>query len=216
MTKAIKVYSLVKNGELTGAIIRCKPADIDSHSVGCDYIEGAYPSSEFYLDDDGKPQFRDEPVLPVAGKDRRVEHLINELELQGYSVDLNLPDPTMWTKDDAIKAVNHAAGLARVKHFSPGGMQNEEYRLTIEQLINWRSAGSPADNIPRTLQSYIDSTGMTPEQAATAIEQANIRTTKAIEDIRDYRVKANTTIKACDDDSYVQIAFQFIDLIKLI
>lgn len=108
--------------------------------------------------------------------------------------------------------IDVAAGRARLRYVSTGQLVEEEYRLTLEQTKAWRSAGSPAESVPRAVQDWADAAGITAEDSATQIEQAAVAMETALLDIRGIRLAGKAAIDAAaDTDDFDAIAQPYID-----
>ena len=210
-------YTIIKNNQL-GRVIRCT-ADVISNQLaqGESYLNGAYPKSDFNLVD-GLPVeiTQSERDVLIAQRneatlrpDRHLKKFAKEAKAAGLPTAINLPATQDWTKADAHNAIDQAAGRARFRVMSPGTLLSEEYKLTQAQVNAWRSAGSLANAVPATLQSWVTATGMTAEEAAQDIEQTAAQYEGLLELIRDTRLigKANVNNEQTD---YISIALAVI------
>lgn len=111
--------------------------------------------------------------------------LVEQLQQSGYT--LQLHQDLIVTKSQAKTAIDQAAGRARARIVSAGLLIDQEYALTEKEILAWQAAGSHANDIPPTLQTWVDATGMTPELAAAdtlAVANQYVIALRAIRHIR--------------------------------
>ena len=183
--------------------------------AGESYLVGAYPITQFKIVD-GLPveltaseqEERLPPKKPNAKK--MFYNLTANLSAAGTPTIDALPNAENWTQVDAVNAINQAAGRARFRNVSQGTLVNEEYQLTANQVQAWRTAGSPANDVPPTLSSWATASGMSTELAAQNIEATAAAYNSALESIRDTRLNGNAAVNAASSD-FATVAQTYID-----
>lgn len=111
------------------------------------------------------------------------------------------PVPAGKRRTQAKAAIDAAAGAARYRFVSDGQLIEEEYRLTLQEVIAWRSAGSPTDEIPQSLQSWMDAAAIDAEAAASSIEQTAQTWDAVLLSIRQTRLAGKAAVDAADDQA---------------
>lgn len=112
------------------------------------------------------------------------ENILQEIN----SVTASMPD-----KNGLCMMVDNRAGEV-ASSFAPYSLADQEYKLTQAQVAEWRSSGSPAGDIPSALQSWVDASGLSAEDAATSIEASAESLNSALLEIRRIRLKAKRDI----------------------
>lgn len=206
-------YTIVKDAEIL-RVVRVPASKIDSQlSTGETYIEGAYPRRTYKIENNLPVQmseaeisaYLDTTKFKIPTAENLIKNFAVDLNTSGLATQTSLPPHESWTKEDAKKAIDQAAGRARFRFMSVGTLLNEEYRLTAEQVKAWRDAGSPENDIPDTLQSWMNASGMTAEEAAKNIEATHVGFNAALAGIRDIRLLGKALIDAATED-YSSIA----------
>lgn len=98
-----------------------------------------------------------------------------------------------FTKDELCLSVDAFAGSV-AESFAPYSLADQEYKLTQTQVSEWRSNGSPANDVPSALQSWMDASGLSAEDAASSIEASADSLNTALLEIRRIRLKAKRDI----------------------
>lgn len=101
----------------------------------------------------------------------------------------------------AVGAIDTAAGAARARFVSAGQFIEEEYRLALQHVQQWRVADNPADAVPQAVQDWADAAGMTAEAAALSIEQTDAAWQQTLLCIRQARLAGKAAINAAPDDA---------------
>ena len=70
----------------------------------------------------------------------------------------------------------------------------EEYRLTADQVREWRVNGENADAVPRTMQADMDSSGRTATESAALIESRATNLFSILEEVRYQRMVRKSSI----------------------
>lgn len=135
-------------------------------------------------------------------------HLIEQLEMSGFTIPLNVD--VIKTKLDALKAIDLAAGRARFRIASSGVFVDQEYLLAEQAVKQWRLEGNPTENVPDELQSWVDASGFTLEDAAQDIEYNAIGFKYMFAMIRRARLTGKAAIQAANAGFSV-IAQTYID-----
>jgi len=141
------------------------------------FVAGAYPK-DLYKFVAGDPveltEIEIETLQPSVKRpppDYFVNVALNNIKDAGLATTAALPpDDQTWSKLDAKNAIDQAAGRARFRVVSQGTLIDQEYALLACRIKDWRTAGSPAGNVPAMLQNYATNTGQTAENAAQQIE----------------------------------------------
>jgi hypothetical protein len=204
-------FTIIKDDEIK-RVISLPSDNIDSQlRDGETAIRGAYPE-KYYKIVNGEPLMRSESeTLEQIKKSKK--HRINpnhnaimlakDLAVLGYSSQMSLPDTDQWTIDDAKYAIDLAAGKARFKLMSAGTLLNEEYQLTLNELNQWIDIGSPETDVPETLQSWVDASGMSLQEAAQNIEDMNNLFTSSLKTIRRIRLAGKAKLTPDSSDFHV-------------
>jgi len=98
-----------------------------------------------------------------------------------------------FTKDELCLSIDALAGSV-AESFAPYSLADQEYKLTQAQVAEWRSNGSPANDVPSALQSWVDASGLSVEDAAASIEASADSLNYALLEIRRIRLKAKRDI----------------------
>ena len=203
------VYTILSGGNL-GRTIRCKPSIIQIQlAAGEVAIQGDYPPT-LYKYEQGAPILLSEiekPFIPAIFKTEKqvLTDLIEQMEEGGFSVAVHVEELT--TKNVAKKAIDQAAGRARFRLVSPGTLIAEEYVLAEEEIKVWRAGGSQANAIPLCITDWIDSAGMTAEQAATDLETQAAAFKAVIMHIRNLRLKGKALVNSATDFKAVALSY---------
>jgi hypothetical protein len=184
------VFTIIKNGQLGRVVVKAdKNIDdviytayqqvLDEIVEGETWLTGAY-SKDFYKLVEGQPVELTDTELSAPrikpnkpGADALVDILAADLKTAGIATVSTLPPNADWTKDDAINAINQAAGRVRTRNVSPGNLLVMEYERLIIEVRYWIAAGRDANNVPRMLNSYATNYGHTPSAAADIIVAAS-------------------------------------------
>jgi hypothetical protein len=122
-------------------------------------------------------------------------------------------------RTSAKQTIDTAAGNARGRYVSVGQMVEEEYRLALQQVKDWRAAGSPAANVPAAISDWAIASGMTDEQAATDIEQTAAYWDQVLLNIRQIRLSGKAAVDNATDlgthDDMQNVAQPYIDQLNL-
>jgi hypothetical protein len=131
----------------------------------------------------------------------------------GYPILVDPPPiPVVERRATAKRAVDTAAGNARARYVSAGQLIEEEYRLALQQTLQWRTAGSPAESVPQAIQNWATAAGITAEEAATSIEQTAAAWETVLLTIRKLRLDGKVALdNAADDADFTAIAQPYID-----
>lgn len=113
------------------------------------------------------------------------------IDFEDYSPDISS------VKADLMVAVDSCAGSV-AESFAPYSLADQEYKLTQAQVAEWRSNGSPAGDIPSALQSWVDASGLSVEDAAASIESSADSLNSALLEIRRIRLKAKRDIMGAE------------------
>lgn len=125
------------------------------------------------------------------------------------------PPATSVSKDEAIETIESASGEARSRFISTGSLVVEEYRLAATETKAWRSAGSPAGDVPSSISSWAVAEGMTSEQSAAAIEAAEANLNSLLLAIRGIRLAGKAAVDN-STDNYDTVAQTYIDQLDAI
>lgn len=118
--------------------------------------------------------------------------------------------PASISDDEAKVLIDVAAGNARSSFIAEGELVEQEYALAEQEVIVWREAGSPANNVPQSISVWATPTGMTDEQAAQGIETAAQSLRDVLLSIRSIRLAGKAAIDNASDN-FADVAQPFID-----
>lgn len=123
-----------------------------------------------------------------------------------------IPLPASQRRAIAKRTIDTAAGNARARFVSAGQLVEEEYRLALQQTLEWRASGSPSDAVPPAIQDWADSSGMSAEDAAQNIEQTAANWEGVLLQIRKIRLAGKASVDEADDEAdFAAIAQPYID-----
>lgn len=182
--------------------------------AGESYLVGAYPVTQFKIVN-GEPvelteQEQAERQPPKKPNPKQLVYNLSEnLAIAGLPTTDNLPKVINWSKADAKNAIDQASGRARTRFVSQGNLQDMEYQLAERQVSEWRSAGSPENDIPDSLNVWATASGMTVELAAQNIETTAAQWQAALLGIRSLRLLGKAAVEAEQGD-YIATAQTYI------
>lgn len=173
-------------------------------------IEGNYSPKHFrYTGTDFEPiPDEEKPVETYATRDTHsvLVALIKDLKNSGYA--LSLHREFVNTKDEAKDLIDQAASRACERFVSQGKFTVFEYQLTQQEVEEWRSAGSPTNDVPEMLQSWLDNSNFaTAEEAAANIEQTALQFKSVIQATRRLRLQGKKAIDEAVDYKSVMDLF---------
>jgi hypothetical protein len=189
--------------------LECKPAWIELQiSEGEQSHAGNFPADEF--DYDGTTFTHKEEVVKFdniihASEKEILVTLMKQLTSNGYSLPVHIGK--IQHQSDAKNLIDQAAGRARFRLVSPGTLIAEEYVLAEQEIKDWRAAGSPAEAVPMCITDWIDSAGMTAEQAAQDLESQAAAFKAVIFQIRNLRLKGKALVNSTADFTLVANAY---------
>lgn len=149
-----------------------------------DYIalfEGQANGKQIIADDNGYPVLSDIP--PVSESDRRE-----------------------FTKEQ----IDTAAGMARNRFVSPGTLIDAEY-LQAESAARSYADSNYSGEVPSSIQSWSDATGMTAEVAADDILATAQQWRNVLDQIRAIRLSGKAAVEAAPDGNIEATAKLYID-----
>ena len=123
--------------------------------------------------------------------------------------------PHTISPDEYKALIDVAAGNARAAFIANGDLVEQEYTLAEQEVVAWRDAGSPANDVPKSISAWATATGMTDEQAAQGIETAAQSLTGALLSIRAIRLAGKAAIDNANDN-FESVAQPFIDQLNQI
>lgn len=118
--------------------------------------------------------------------------------------------PKSASSDDAKNLIDVAAGSARAAFIADGALVEQEYALAESEVIAWRDAGSPSEQVPQSISAWATATGMTDEQAAQGIESAAQSMRSVLLSIRTIRLAGKAAVDNASDN-FADVAQPFID-----
>jgi hypothetical protein len=210
------LFSVIKNGQIN-RVVTCPSNDIESQLVdGESYILGGYDPLLFELVN-ALPILRQAPLQKYKKPSalRALREYTTCMANSGFDSEYVLASSEAWTKEDAKKAIDLAAGKARFSNVSSGTLIGDEYQLTINQVTAWRNADSPINAVPLTIQSWANATGLTAELAAQNIESTAAAYETTLANIRDIRLTGKAAVEAETGD-FVAVAKTYIDQLNAI
>lgn len=192
----MKFYSASKNAFFAGELQR----DYES--------AGNWPGDAVQVSPDVHAEFTGNPP---AGK-RMVP------DNNGLPSWTDVPEqPASVRKKRSKSAIDASAGRARARFVSTGQLIEEEYREAEKAVQQWRSAGSPPDQVPEEISAWIDAANMTAEEAATDIEQTALAWKQVLTQIRTIRLTGKAAVdNAADDSDFMAVAQPYIDQLDVL
>lgn len=115
------------------------------------------------------------------------------------------PQPISDYKKSAKSAIDTASGNARAAFPSPGSLVDAEYYLAERQAREYKSAGY-SGAVPGSVQSWMDASGMTAQQAADDIIATADQWYGVLELIRSARLAGKAAVDAAADHAAVDAA----------
>lgn len=162
------------------------------------------------------------PITIDMSNDDKLPHIINIKNwLMTHRHSINVYTPPVIDLAATQRAwcarIDEAAGYARARFVSVGSLIDEEYKLTQSQCAAWREAGSPANNVPESVQTWADVNGWSAEQAAADIEAIAQAWNSALLTIRRLRLEGKAAVDATTSVLDAPIAANsFIELLNAI
>lgn len=209
-------FTVIQNDQL-GQIIKCNTDKIDALvPANSSYIAGAFSRDQYKWENGEVVQLSnaEKAALPRT-KNRTVKHKVSELAqhicIAGTATTAALPaNPNDWTKQDAINAINQAAGRARTRAISQGNLLVMEYERLITQVRLWISDGRNQNAVPAMLASYALHSGLPVSGAADHIVAASDNYDALLAVTYDKRHAGASDINAASSN-FASIAQPFID-----
>ncbi|ABC33407.1 conserved hypothetical protein [Hahella chejuensis KCTC 2396] len=134
--------------------------------------------------------------------DGQAQGLTIEINDQGRPVaKRSAREPIQERRERARRAIDAAAGDARAAFVSAGQLVEEEYRLALRQVQQWRDAGQPADAVPEAIQHWADAAKLSALDAADDIERTAARWQAALLRIRGIRLQGKAAINQAAPDA---------------
>jgi hypothetical protein len=187
----------------------------ESLNTGESYVTGAYPKS-LYKFVDGLPVELTQteidarkPIKPPTAEEL-IKQESEEAAAAGFATKTSMPFPEFWTKQDAINAINQAAGRARSRAVSNGNLLVMEYERLIKQVNTWIAGGRDSLIVPAMLNSYATHSGMTATAAADYIVAASDAYDTLLATTYDKRHEGAAAVNAATEN-YATTAQPFID-----
>ena len=115
--------------------------------------------------------------------------------MQGDGSFINPPAEDI-SKQSAKDLIDISAGHARGRFIAKGSNIADEYTLALAQTKAWRLEGSPANEVPLSISDWANATGITDEQAASAIESAASNMEALLLTIRKIRLEGKAAVDA--------------------
>jgi hypothetical protein len=169
------------------------------------FLSGPYPVSQFKIVE-GKPvELTDQEKearqpLKKANAKTLFYELSEDLAVAGVSTTSTLPPQARWLKQDAINAINQAAGRARSRGVSQGNLLVMEYERLIIQVNDWIANGRDSAVVPGMLNSYSTHSGMTATNAADYIVAASDAYDTLLANTYDKRHQGTAAVNAATED----------------
>jgi hypothetical protein len=202
-------------GEMVDVLKTAEERVIENLGVGESYVVGAYSKAEYKFVDDLPVELTQAEIDSRApAKPPSAEELIKlesvELAEAGFATKNSIPFPDEWTKQDAINAINQAAGRARSRSVSHGNLLVMEYERLIIQVNTWIADGRDSLVVPAMLNSYATHSGMTATAAADHIVAASDAYDTLLATTYDKRHEGAAAVMAASSD-FATNAQPFID-----
>lgn len=135
-----------------------------------------------------RPVFEDEVVDVWAKLQAKIQS--GDITLEGKS-----PEEIEAERLDAKNRVDIAAGNARLKYAAHGWGVESEYRLAAAEVAEWRTNGSDVNNVPDSLGTWVNASGMTVEEAAVDIETQAAFFNTLLNTIRNLRLTGKAAVQ---------------------
>ena len=124
------------------------------------------------------------------------------------------PAPAANRRQSACAAIDHAAGNARGHFATSSAFIESEYQRAYDTATAWINSGYQGE-APRPVKSDAEAYKRTEQEAAQFIKETGGRWFKALDDIRDLRLKGKQAVKAGPDAAdFMAIAQPFIDQLE--
>lgn len=211
ITQGNDILKVIEAGKLSLAELQVQTGQVlHSGNYDPDYYEYDSVNDEFTL----RANPREKEITELT--DRQIIFiLLRELRAQGYSFpSLNR---VMRTKQHANEQIDQAASRACERFVSRGKFTVFEYQITQTQVKEWRSAGSPTNDVPEMLQSWLDNSSYTTaDQAAVNIEQTAAQFNQIVSTTRRLRLEGKAAVNAASASNFKSVAQTYINQLDAI
>ncbi|MCO1336847.1 hypothetical protein MO867_21190 [Microbulbifer sp. OS29] len=120
----------------------------------------------------------------------------------------------LQSRQFALDLIDNTAGKTRLRSVPIGYGMTDEYARVRAEAQKFVEAGFSGE-IPAVIQTHAEVEEVSPQDAAEAILSAAIKWDRAIDKIRDIRIRAKAKIKQAEEGAhYVDIARPFVEQLK--